>query len=292
MTKSIFFSIFVNILYPGIGVIYLNKFKMGTSLVIVTFLSRLFYHYIVFDSAWNLTFAFILDCSLIIFSIVYSVLLIKENKTFDIYSFNKWYSCIFLFLILALVHTFLPRNNMTMKYNSESMEPVITKGDHIYASKKKLNFSRGKVTLFNSPKNPGIFLIKRILGIPGDKIEMTNGNLFINGQLQEYKELKNDLWRNNVSVRFKKINLKNRLFQIGENTFETLLNDELVIHGDFEEVLVPKDTFFVLGDNRSYSADSRVLGLIPKSSIIASPKFIFLSPSFTNPFYKFNNKIR
>jgi len=144
-----------------------------------------------------------------------------------------------------------------------SMEPTFQSGDYILTSKITYKFrpiERGDVVVFKSPKNPDIEYIKRIIGLPGDKILVSNSQVFVNDQLlnENYISAPTNLW--------------------GENAF---LKEN-------EPVIVPENYVFVMGDNRPRSSDSRDFGPIPITSIDGVVFYRYFPPQKTgfikNPF--------
>ncbi len=146
---------------------------------------------------------------------------------------------VFIGSLFIVVYLFILTPNQV---KGASMEPTFHSGDYILTSRvtyKLRKPQRGDVVVFKSPKNPDIEYIKRIIGLPGDKILVENGEVFVNGiKLEEtYISAKTNLW-------------------------ETGYLKEGVA------VTVPEDYIFVMGDNRPRSSDSREFGPIPISSII------------------------
>ena len=125
---------------------------------------------------------------------------------------------------------------------SESMEPTLEPGDRILVNKFIYNFrepKRREIIVFNYPLDPQRKFVKRIIALPGDRIKIEEGKVFINGeQLKEEYVLENS-------------------------------------YTDFAEVKVPADNYFVLGDNRNNSKDSRYWGFVPEKNIVGHPFIIF-----------------
>lgn len=141
--------------------------------------------------------------------------------------------------IFIVIYLFIMQPNQV---KGASMEPSLQSGDYIFTSKITYKFrliERGDVIVFKSPKNPDIEFIKRIIALPGDRINVSNEEVFVNGQsLQEkYISAKTTLWEGGF---------------LKENESYTVGQDELI----------------VMGDNRPRSSDSREFGPIPISSII------------------------
>jgi signal peptidase I len=140
---------------------------------------------------------------------------------------------IFLFVYLLILQPH--------KIRGTSMEPNFPNGEYLLTDKLSYRFGgadRGDVVVFEPPGSDGDEFIKRIIGLPGERIMLQNGKLFINGQ-----ELIEDYLPDNL------------ITQAGPFLSEGV------------EITIPTDRYFVLGDNRNASSDSRVWGFVSKSKI-------------------------
>ena len=123
----------------------------------------------------------------------------------------------------------------------QSMEPNFHNGDYLIIDELSYQFrapERGEVVVFKYPQNPSQRYIKRIVGLPGETIQIQNGKILIS---------------------------QNGEFQVLDET--GYLSDFLQTLGDIK-VSLDKNDYFVLGDNRPVSADSRRWGLLPEENII------------------------
>jgi signal peptidase I len=170
-----------------------------------------------------------------------------------------------------------------------SMRPTILEGDRIFV--RNLAFGlrvpmtrswilrwgepqRGQIVTLASPES-GERLVKRVIGVPGDRIAMTAGRLIVNGDTLEY-----DLVDENV-----KEHVGNDHVFAAEHYMEHLPGrDHIVTHvpgiralRDFEEVVIPPGRFFVMGDNRDQSRDSRYFGLVEERSIYGHGTHVAIS---------------
>lgn len=126
---------------------------------------------------------------------------------------------------------------------SASMEPTLTEGDMIAANKIVYRFSepkRGDIIVFKYPLDPERDFVKRLIGLPGEKLQIKSSTLYINGKVTPEPYLPKGL-----------------KFQ------------------DYGPVTVPKDKFFMMGDNRNDSLDSRSWGEMPRENIIGKASFIY-----------------
>jgi signal peptidase I len=152
--------------------------------------------------------------------------------------------------VIAIIIVILCRNYLftsTTVYG-ESMEPTFSEHDRIIIG-KQTKISRFDIVVFQSPNSEEYF-IKRVIGLPGDHIEMKDDVLYINGKKYHEPYLKEE---NELSIRN----------MIGDFTLQELTG----------EPVVPEETLFVLGDNRLNSYDSRFFGFIPNDSVIGEVKF-------------------
>lgn len=160
-----------------------------------------------------------------------------------------------------------------------SMKPTIVEGDRIWVNRLaydlRLPFSnisllkmdqpkRGDIVIFNS-EAAGKRLVKRVVGLPGEFIAMRDDRLIINGQAVQYKFRKSSADHN---LLVETLSGKDHLIK---------LTNALSGLSSFGPVQVPADSYFVMGDNRHNSADSRVYGFVPRSEIIGRSQAVVLS---------------
>jgi signal peptidase I len=164
-----------------------------------------------------------------------------------------------------------------------SMENTLLQGDHLlvdklaYAppgalSRHLLPYSdvrRGDIVVFRWPINPRETWVKRVIGVPGDRVRLANKQVYLNGQplAEPYKVHKTayyDAYRDNFPS---EPNVP--LAEAGQRMLE-----QNVVKG---EVVVPVGMYFVMGDNRDNSLDSRYWGFVPRDNIIGKPVLIWWS---------------
>jgi signal peptidase I len=166
---------------------------------------------------------------------------------------------------------------------SESMEPTLMVGDFLLVTKQELpdptgsypypstQVKRGDVIVFHYPIDPSIHLVKRVIGMPGDHLRLRNGRVFIDGKpLTEpyavYRPGPSDNFRDNFP------RLQNPDPDVTSNWWIQM--KQLVNRG---ELTVPPRSYFVLGDNRNDSEDSRYWGFVPAAAIVGKPLLIYFS---------------
>ncbi len=137
---------------------------------------------------------------------------------------------------------------------------------------------RGEIVVFYSPEDE-IRLIKRVIGLPGDTLEIHDNKLMINGQFIEYSPANKDypvtIWQNEINR-----NVIDE--QVGRHRHPIALTPADIQIEDFGPVKVPNNHYFMMGDNRHNSADSRVIGFVDRSRILGRASHVVLSLDYEN----------
>jgi signal peptidase I len=122
-----------------------------------------------------------------------------------------------------------------------------------------------------SPEQPGLFLVKRIIGIPGDRIHLRDDVVYRNGEKLNEPFVRHKREPNPYIEDFPAVPPSE-----GGVTNEKWA-EELPKHIVGDDIVVPPDSYFAMGDNRENSYDSRFWGFIPRKNIIGRPMFIYWS---------------
>ena len=132
---------------------------------------------------------------------------------------------------------------------------------------------RGDVLVFRFPRQPSVNYIKRIVGLPGDRIGYRNKQLFINDQPVEYKDAEGFVLKKSDGGERQ---FHQRIETLGDNRHRIILekNEYFTDARDFE---VPKGQYFVMGDNRDNSNDSRYWGTVPEENLVGKAFLIWFS---------------
>ena len=175
-----------------------------------------------------------------------------------------------------------------------SMKPSILEGDRIFVNKLaydlKIPFTtwhlaewsapqRGDVVVFFSPAD-GRRLVKRVVALPGDTLTLANDRLVINGEPAQYGNLKEDLARR-IPEELRREHLL-KLEAIGDQDHPVMITPGVAALRDFGPFKVPADHYFMLGDNRDNSADSRFIGSIHRDRIVGRASSVVLSLDATS----------
>ena len=183
-----------------------------------------------------------------------------------------------LFIITFVVQAF--------EIPSSSMEETLLIGDHVFVNRVQFAPKTGwvgpllpyrdvhfrDIVVFLSPETPGLYVVKRIIGLPGDRIHLRNGVVYRNGQALEEPYVNHDRdtidpYRNNFPA-----------VPSGDDPniwVNWAIDMQQYIQGD--DIVVPPDHYFAMGDHRGVSLDSRYWGFIPQGNIIGRPMFIYWS---------------
>jgi signal peptidase I len=149
-----------------------------------------------------------------------------------------------------------------------SMEPSLQIGDHLLVNKIGHDPQHGEIVVFRYPDDPSQTFIKRVIGLPGDRIRIENKQVIRNGERLVEAYARNltyvDSYRDN--------------FPGAPNVHvEKLASEMLSRNVENGEVVVPEGALFVLGDNRDRSLDSRFFGFVPQSNVIGRPWMVYWS---------------
>jgi signal peptidase I len=198
-------------------------------------------------------------------------------------------------LILALVIRTLLFQPFSIP--SGSMRPTLLEGDYLFVTKWAYGYSRyslpfspnlfsgrifgsapqrGDVAVFKFPPNPSLDYIKRVIGLPGDRIQMRDGQLFINGEgVPRVKTgaIDNpDITEENRPIDVYRETLPNGV------SYDTLDLTPNGIDDNTREYIVPPGHYFMMGDNRDNSSDSRrSVGFVPEENLVGRANIIFFS---------------
>src|SRR5690625_5052357 len=169
----------------------------------------------------------------------------KETTKSEIYSWIK--AIVFAFIIVFICRQFLFTPTTVF---GESMSPTFQDKDRVVVS-KMAKIQRFDIVVFDAPDVEDSYYIKRVIGLPGDQIEMKNDVLYINDEAMEEPYL-----------------TENK-----EDSPFPMLTENFSLEDKTGKSKVPEDMLFVMGDNRLVSRDSRAFGFIPLDSVVGEVQF-------------------
>ncbi len=202
-------------------------------------------------------------------------------------------------LAIAIVIVLVVRSSLVEPYKipSGSMIPTLFIGDHIFVNKfaygLKLPFSatfghpiyitkrsvpkRGDVIVFRYPRDESTNYIKRVIGLPGDRIAVRNKSLFINDVVVSETPHENAELSSGIIDKADQSILTLYMADLRGHKHPVLHDERNVIGSDYGPITVPADKVFVMGDNRDRSSDSRAWGFVPVRNIKGKALFIWLN---------------
>lgn len=207
---------------------------------------------------------------------------------------GRWPNALALFFVpLILFFSFRWLVLETFVIPSESMVPNLLIHDHILVQKYiygikpmmgdgwLLNWAepkRGDVVVFRYPENRDVFFIKRLVGLPGDKIEVSGMNVKVNGELLDLKTVNKPESEITFRVAFQ---LPAEYYRetLDNTTYFVRFEGEAATEAEMQSktFVVAKDSYFVMGDNRYNSQDSRFWGNLPKDLLVGRARYIWFS---------------
>jgi len=213
-------------------------------------------------------------------------------------------------IVWAIVIAMLIRMFAFEPFNipSSSMVPNLLIGDFLFVSKYSYGYSsrstiygllpvpgrlfakepkRGDVVVFKWPKDNSTDYIKRLIGLPGDRVQMKNGLLYVNGVAMERKKLAEPVAEKFVTPLPSSTDYI-EMFPNGNEHIIRKDSDEQPLDNT-KEFIVPPQHYFMMGDNRNNSQDSRTshVGFVPEENLVGRAEFLFFSLDERTRFWEF-----
>ena len=202
---------------------------------------------------------------------------------------REYLESIVVTVILALFGTtFLVQ---AFKIPSGSMEDTLLIGDHLMVDKVSFGspglwswllpyrpVDHGQIIIFRHPRDPGTYLVKRVIGLPGDRIHLEGKRVFRNGQPLDEPQAVHKIG----DMEDFRDNFPN--FRFGTGYPEWM--QEMPLYVKDGDIVVPPGNYFAMGDNRDLSADSRYWGFVPRENIIGRPLLLYWSVESSSEDYR------
>lgn len=187
--------------------------------------------------------------------------------------FSKLFLLILAFMTVVWGHYKIP---------SESMQPTMEVGDHLYVSKYPYGISkhslpyflhklplpegrvfsripeRGDIVVFRNP-NTDVVMIKRVAGLPGDRVQVREGQLYLNAEIVKREKIDNRHYRDFASKRVRNVDVYQQTLPGMKDSFTIYERNDSESLDNTPIFIVPEDTLFFMGDNRDNSVDSRYI---------------------------------
>lgn len=208
-----------------------------------------------------------------------------------------------IFWIIFLVLGFRSIFFEPFRIPSGSMIPTLMIGDFILVNKfsygLKVPFSdwfsdpvyitsagapdRGDVIVFKYPRDPNINFIKRVIGLPGDTVEVVNKVIYINDKPIQTTSLDGKEIMDDMDEQYKRFNFDFFKTQTGEHVHVTQVHKDNGYNADYPKRTIGEGEYFVMGDNRDFSSDSRAWGIVPFENIKGRAILVWFSLSIPLP---------
>ena len=147
-----------------------------------------------------------------------------------------------------------------------SMVPALMVGEYFLVDKRVDDVARGDVVIFEFPQDRRLDYVKRVIGLPGEQIELRDGVVYIDGSPLERTLVDEIGWHDDRCTAHRADRLEERA---GDKSWKVLQSKTMPSYlGDYGPQQIPADHYFMLGDNRDNSADSRIWGTVPADHLV------------------------
>jgi signal peptidase I len=250
--RSPLLAVLLSIFVTGLGHMYSGSFIRGMVLFAIGQLLFMIFAISMILITPNLFFMLIAVGVCIAFTVYCAVdaasIAERKEKHYELAKYNRWYAYIGYTAVIFLIMWHWSVFVQAFRIPTGAMEPTLLTGNHILVNRLVYITSkpkRGDVIVFKYPNDPKVAYIKRLIGEPGDKVEMVGRTVYINdAPLKE--------------------------------TYTKYI-DPNSVDGHFGPYNIPRDNYFVMGDNRDNSQDSRYWGFVPKENLLGKAQIIYWS---------------
>lgn len=266
--RNAFVAFLLSIFTPGLGQIYNGQLKKGAYL----FFSLLFFNVIfgvtnATHSFYGLASLFAIEIFLRIYIIIDAIIYARRLKEYVRKNYNTWYYHTMLaILTLIIIWAYDPKSIFgieTFSMPTSSNQPTIQVGDWVVGDMKAYQKSEpnyGDLIIYK--KDDGYFYTSRIVGLPNDLLEINDNIVSINGKKSKTILIKETVTDNVEALEFEEELInghKHKIYKFKQTFDSTKTN--------IKDIKVPANSYYILGDNRDNSADSRYIGFINKQDI-------------------------
>ena len=248
----------LSLVVPGVGQLYNGEVAKANALYLGTFVvGALWLLGVTGKYFWGLVVTLALMLLLRLWTVTDAAVVARRRRIVPAHAFSRWPVLVTVAVALAAPPPLLVRAQVVKSFYlpSGSMEPTLLVGDRVIVD---LSYYRhrpltvGSLAMFRPPQDPSVVLTKRVVALAGDRVEVRDKQLFVNGQRVD------EPW----AVHLDPLTGGRGPRQLRDN---------------MEPVLVPPDTFFALGDNRDHSFDSRFFGPVPLANLKGKLLFVYWS---------------
>ena len=266
--RNPFIAFFLSLISPGIGQIYTGQLKKGVLFFGITFILPFVFGLtrlgIFFEGFVSII---IIDYSFRIYAIYDAVKNARNQKKYNLKPYNTWYYHLLIVVIVLSIKWFYDYNSIlgikSFDTSSTANEPTLKMGDKFVADLnafKNQSPNYGDIVIFQKKDSLNSWLF-RIVALPNDKIEIENNFLKINGKKCPTTYIKEAKSGKFVIKEYEE-NLPN-----GHKHKIFVFKKPLEFEKGINQMIVPKDYYFLLGDNRDNAFDSRYVGVVHRDEI-------------------------
>jgi signal peptidase I len=266
--RNPFVALLLSIIAPGLGQIYNGQVKKGVIFYIIVLLlaltlsiAKLYFYGLI------IILGIFLSC--FIFTLIDAFITAVKIKKIRLTNYNKWQVYLIFFLIssaIGLIDGTFFVTGKTYSIPSTAMQDTLLVGDYLMANNAAYGLRnsfdnkvwlpigqprRGDLAVFIFPEDHSKDYIKRVIGLPGERVQIINKKVYLNGELYQTPQ-----------ARF----VDDKVIPAAQSTRD-----------NYGPVVVPKDSYFVLGDNRDQTYDSRFWGFVPFDLLRGKALYVYFS---------------
>lgn len=251
-------ALLLSLLTLGLGQIYNGQFWKGIALFLAGLIINKVFNIFHFASTFRgAAIEFLIGLIFSVYVIMDALRTAKRIGHMELHNYQRWYVYVGFFLISLI--TMMPyfQTYKTYKMSSGSMQPSMHIEECFVVDLKAYlenSPKRGDLVIFEYPEDKKIDFTKRVVGLPGEKIEIRNKQVFINNNLLEESYI--------------------------QHVDDSIISGSVNPRDNFGPLIIPPQCFFVMGDNRDQSHDSRFYNCVDAKLIKAKVLYIYWSPKF------------
>jgi signal peptidase I len=281
--KDTLFMMFLNIINPGSAQIARGLYRRGAIASAIPVFALLGHELSVLRNPGLMLFfkyLFALGLAWLLFDAAYCGWKMARPKIRTPWYFFVAFSA-FNWISYGSYHLF--DHSHTYNITSHSMSPTFFKGDSLVADQdygNRLKPSRGDVIAFKYPVDPAVVFVARVVAVSGDTIEMKNKVLYVNHQQLKQQPVSGNELDNLQNHPFMNENQGNMILQEfnGSTSYRITIDPKSVYSVGFSAIKVPDHSYYVMGDNRDNSNDSRFWGFVPLQNVEGKIVYSYKSP--------------
>jgi signal peptidase I len=269
-------SAILSLIVPGLGQTYNGQLRKGILFFSITyFIESTIFFLDIYQTFLGLTFWLIIVLLVRILIIAEAIYTSIKLTDFLKTRYNNWKFYLAVIIVVFGINVLLPLKDLgnvdASKFTSGSMLPTLQAGDHIIIDKAAYNNSHpayGDIVAFMEPSSEEFWAF-RIVGLPGDTVLIQNELISINGESPDVQLLNPNASQTYIYNERLPNNRIYKIYKFINPTEGCIINTE--------NIIVPDESYFVLGDNRSDAYDSRYIGVVSKNRIKGKLLYIYYS---------------